>query len=90
LPLGIVFGAFWGLSVCGMGLLASQTAEYGHKFVELMANVYPYYAADVPGALAGLAWGFCDGFGCGIVVWVALNWSVKSEAGRGGAAAAAK
>ena len=77
LPLGITFGVVWGLAVFGMALVAMHTAEYGHKFVELVASCYPGYGASVKGALIGGACGLGDGFGCGVILWLALNWSLK-------------
>ena len=75
LPLGLTFGVVWGLAVAGMALVAAA-ADYGRLFVDVMASVYPYYEPGIGGAVAGLVCGFADGFSAGVIMWLALNWSV--------------
>ena len=73
--MALVLGVVWSLTIGGMGLLASATTEYGHEFVKVFMSIYPRYDMTVGGALLGFLWGFCDGVGAGIILWLTLKLS---------------
>lgn len=68
--LGLALGIICGLSVFIMTVLSTYTGYLQH-WSELLLGVYPYYELTLQGAIAGLVWGFLDGFIGGIVLaWI--------------------
>ena len=68
--LALTLGLIWAAGLAVMTLLAANTG-YLKQFADLWVGIYPYYEVSNLGALAGLAWGFVDGFIGGLVLaWV--------------------
>jgi len=68
--LGLALGIICGLSVFIMTVLSIYTGYLQH-WSELLLGVYPYYELTLQGAIAGLVWGFLDGFIGGVVLaWI--------------------
>ena len=68
--LGLTCGIFWGFFLLVVTLSAVYTG-YLQQFADLMVGVYPYYAITWQGSIAGLIWGFIEGFICGVVfAWI--------------------
>ena len=61
--LAYVSGALWGGSFLIVGLVNLSSPEYGREFLELLASVYPGYAADrtIGGVLIGTGYALVDG-----------------------------
>ena len=53
-------GLFWAVSVFLTGLMVTFF-HYGDPWFNLLASVYPWYTATLPGILIGALWGFLDG-----------------------------
>jgi len=69
--LALAVAILWGLGCGILGVVTIYTETYGHRLVELLANVYWGYAASWPGAFIGLFWAFLEGFvGTLILVWL--------------------
>lgn len=61
LKFGLAAGIFWGLAMFVM-TLAGIWFDYGHMWLQLMADVYPGYEVTYWGSVVGLVYGFFDGF----------------------------
>lgn len=68
--LGLGGGILWG----GCMLLttaANMATGYATGLIDLMASVYPGYAATASGAVVGTIYGFIDGFvGLFLLAWI--------------------
>ena len=63
-------GILWALCLFIWTFLSIQWG-YGSSWIDLMAEIYPYYEATAAGAFWGLLWGFLDAFiGTYILVWL--------------------
>ena len=71
--LGLATGVVWGVMMLLIGF-AMMHADYGKAFFDVMASLYPGYAATVGGSFLGLLWGFVDGFIGGALVAVFYNF----------------
>lgn len=68
--LGLALGIICAISIFLMTVLAAYT-DYLKHWAELFLGVYPYYGITLQGAVAGLIWGFFDGFIFGVVLaWI--------------------
>jgi hypothetical protein len=70
--LAFAFGITKGL---GMMLLAWSAWQWGvgGGLVTVIESIYHGYAPTLQGGLFGLAWGFLDGFVCGLVIAIIYN-----------------
>ena len=61
--MGLAAGMMWGSWLFMLGIVTMFTEEYGHNAVEAIGGLYLGFKPDsFGGALAGLGWGFFDGF----------------------------
>jgi len=68
--LALSFGIFWGFSLFLLTVLSVYTG-YLQEVLTFIEGIYPYYSITLVGSVAGLVWGFFDGFVCGLVVgWI--------------------
>jgi hypothetical protein len=65
--LGISFGIVEGLFMLVYALIALYCG-HGGAMIQQLSDIYPGYAATIPGALIGGLWGFVIGFIFGTVV----------------------
>ena len=73
--LGLAFGVVWSALILITGI-TSMLFDWGTLFVDVFSNIYFGYAASILGSLIGGAWGFFDGFLCGVVVaWLYNKFS---------------
>ncbi len=71
--LGLAMGLVWGVMMLVMGIIA-MNGDYGKLFFDMMASMYPGYAATLGGSLIGLVWGFIDGFIGGFLIATIYNF----------------
>jgi len=64
--LALSMGIFWGFCLLISTLLAVYTG-YLKETVSMMEGIYPYYSVTPMGSIAGLVWGFVDGFMVGLI-----------------------
>ena len=71
--LGFTFGIAWGGAIFFVGIANLIWLDYGSAFLELLASVYPGYAATSSFAqvIIGTLYGFADGFIGGLILaWI--------------------
>ena len=67
---GLSFGIVWSVLIflCG---ISAMSLNWGTKFVEVFANIYPGYQATFLGSIIGAFWGFIDGgIGGALLAWL--------------------
>ncbi len=80
--LAIAVGALWGAYVFLLGLIltAFPNAKFfwvSREFLEILATLYPGYAATIIGSFIGLFWGLiCGAVGGAIIAWL-HNWALE-------------
>ena len=72
IPFGMALGITWGLATF-LTAVMSMMYMWGKPFIDMMAAVYPGYAATWQGSFIGFGWGFLDGFICGFVIALIYN-----------------
>lgn len=74
--LGLSIGLVWGVMVFIFTLIAAAT-DFGYLTL-INLSIYPWYTISVPGAFAGLFWGFIDGLVGGYLLgWVYNKLPIK-------------
>ena len=63
---GITFGVLWGFGLC-FGTWWMILIGKAQGVPTLVSNIYIGYKITPLGSLMGLAWGFFDGLGCGLI-----------------------
>lgn len=67
---GLSFGIVWSVLIFLCGII-SMFCDWGTKFVEVFANIYPGYHATFLGSVIGAFWGFIDGgVGGALLAWL--------------------
>lgn len=67
--LAISAGTVFGLLMFSMTILSTFTG-YGYELISVLSSIYPFYEANMAGAVVGFVWGFIDAF----VVFYLLGW----------------
>ena len=71
--LGFTFGIAWGGAMLFVGIANLMWLDYGSGFLELVASLYPGYAAtaSIGQVIIGTLYGFADGFIGGLILaWI--------------------
>jgi hypothetical protein len=68
--LGLSIGILWAIVLFLMTVLSIYTG-YASGFLQLIADIYPWYTVSWAGAFIGIVFGFIDGFiGGYVVAWL--------------------
>jgi hypothetical protein len=72
---GLSFGIVWSALIFLCGIF-SMFFNWGTKFVEVFADIYPGYHASILGNVIGAFWGFVDGaIGGALLAWLYNKFS---------------
>ncbi len=80
--LAIAIGTLWGAYVFLLGLLLTVFPNaklfwVSIEFLEILATLYPGYAATIGGSFIGLFWALiCGAVGGAIIAWL-HNWALE-------------
>lgn len=76
LAAALSMGLLWAVCLFLWTIIAYRMGV-GAKALDLLTDVYPWYAVTAKGALWGLVWGFLDGFIGTYIVVSLYNFFVK-------------
>lgn len=77
--LAIIGSIFWGGYLFLAALLASaniETLYFSNEVFAIVSSIYPGLTATIPGAFAGLVWGFACGAFCGGIFGAFYNFVI--------------
>ena len=74
--LGVSLGAFWGLVVLALTLIA-MAGGGTRGLVAILQSIYPWYGASPGGLLAGVFWGFLSAYLFGMLLGIAYTWLLR-------------
>ena len=79
--LALTFGLLWGAAILLVGSINVIQGEYGEDFLEVLADVYPYFEEEggFGNVLIGAVWGLVDGLIGGWVLAVVYNFFAARE-----------
>lgn len=78
--LALTLGLIWGGGIAFAGLIHLAVPAYGTAFLDFASSIYPGFhgARSFGDVLVGIAWGFADGVGGGLI----CGWLYNLLAGR--------